>query len=111
MSASHRLSIPASLVVVALWVTACGGPSDFTARFTDACVVEAEMPPPVCDCLASRAETEITTDGRALLLAILEGDDARAEELRGTIPVAEAMQAGMFMAGTSACTGRAEASD
>ena len=90
--------------VLALVLNGCsGGGSDFAERFVTACSSTASMPEGVCDCLAERAEEEISDDARALLLAMLEQDEDAAEELRNTMPVTDAMQAGLFMTEAGQC--------
>ncbi len=87
--------------VVAL---ACGGSGGGSgsdaglARFTDACLASSNLPRPICECAAGKAQAELSADGLAFLTATLEQDEARAAELRGKLDFQQTMAAGTFMA-------------
>lgn len=76
--------------------TACSSDND-VAAFVDACTTETNMGEAICTCVANKAVEELSSDGFAFLLAGMSGDEARAEQLRESLDVSEAMQAGMFM--------------
>ena len=89
---------------LALTAASCvGAGSGFVDRFTEACAAGSEMPPELCDCLAQRAEADLSEDAQALLLAMVERDEQAAAELRSSIPVTDAMQAGMLMTQAGQC--------
>lgn len=100
---TSKMLLGSSVLVAAL--VACGGEggSAFVEDFVDACTANANMPDGVCECMAELAEEEISPDAQELLLAILQGDEDTAAELRSEIPIAEAMQAGMFMTEAGRC--------
>lgn len=81
----------------------CSGASDFTNRFVEACLEGTNMGEEVCECMANRGETELTDDAKTMLLAVIEGDEETARELRGQIGITDATQAGMFMTQAGAC--------
>ena len=92
----------ATLVFSATVLSACGGGGPGSgggeARFVAACKSTTNMPDAMCDCLASKAKNDLTSDGFAMLLASLEEDRGAADRLRRSMPLEEVTQAGMFMA-------------
>ena len=84
---------------IALVVAACpgtGGDADVQA-FIEACLASTNLPPPICECSAPKASEELSPDAFAFLVATLQGDDQRTEQLRGQLDIGEAMEAGTFM--------------
>jgi hypothetical protein len=59
------------------------------------CEAELVVPPGTCPCLAGKA-AEMSEAQQALLAATVTGDEARAAELRATLPVEAIMQVGTF---------------
>lgn len=84
-------------------IVACSAADTTARRFVEACTTGTDMPEPLCTCLAERAEDEISDDARALLLAMMEKDEETAARLRSSIPVTDAMQAGMFLTQAGQC--------
>lgn len=77
-------------------VTACpgdGGDAD-TQDSVGACLASSNLAPPICRCSARKASEELSFEAFAFLVATLQGDDRRTEELRGQLETAEAMEAG-----------------
>ena len=67
------------------------------AEFVAACTASSNLPEGVCDCSAAKARAELSTDGFALVVATLEGDDQAAAALRSRMPMDQLMKAGTFM--------------
>lgn len=94
----HLPAIP-----VLLLVTACAGAGGFQAEFVDACTSSTNMDEAVCECMAEKAETDLSEDEREFVLAALKEDEARTTELRAELGVDGAMRAGMFMTNVASC--------
>ena len=60
------------------------------------CLEHSNMGADLCTCVAAKA-TELTEDQQAFIAATLAGDDAETAHLRGTMPVKDLMDAGMFL--------------
>lgn len=61
------------------------------------CLSQTNLDRSTCECVAKKAETDLTPGGYSLLVAMLSGDEEKSKELSGSLKVAESMQAGMFM--------------
>lgn len=92
-----RLGFPAAGFILVL--VACRGQNqDADSRaFVDACLSASNLPRPICECVAGKAQEELTSSGFAFLVASLAGDDATAARLRSELKIPDAMAAGMFM--------------
>lgn len=75
---------------------------ELAQRFDAACNDQSNMEPEICDCLADRAQADLSEGGLALLVASIEGDDAESQRLRTSLPFEETAAAGMFMVNTPA---------
>jgi hypothetical protein len=92
------------LTVIMVVVFACRGSSgDFKEEFTEACIATGDLQKSVCDCLATKAESDLSTDEQQFLLAALRKDEARTTELRANLGLDGAMRAGMFMTNVASC--------
>ncbi len=69
-------------------------------RFVQTCLNETNMEQPICECLADTARDELTAGSFEMLLASIEGDDARATQLRSELTMEELTASGMFMVNT-----------
>lgn len=67
------------------------------SAFVTACMETSNLGEAICACTARKAREDLSETGYAFLLATLQQDEERAEELRGELRIQEAMQAGMFM--------------
>ncbi len=86
------------------WIPSAGAAERTEADFAKACTASSNLAAAICACSASKARVELTADGFALLVAMLEGDDKTAVELRSRLPIDQVMKAGTFMArGPSQC--------
>lgn len=65
--------------------------------FVTACLKSTNLSQEVCSCTASKAKAELSADGFDLVVATLEGDEAKAESLRRTLDIEELMKSGTFM--------------
>jgi hypothetical protein len=102
------------LFAISVAVFACPAlASDRTeGDFVKACTTSSNLSPAVCECSARKAKSELTPDGFALLVAMLEGNDAAATQLRGRLPIDQVMKAGTFMArGPAQCAKDSAATD
>lgn len=90
-------------IPVLLLATACAGAGGFQAEFVDACTSSTNMDEAVCECMAEKAETDLSEDEREFVLAALDEDEERTEELRTELGVDDAMRAGMFMTNVASC--------
>lgn len=72
------------------------GANDINA-FAKACGSAYNLGGPICDCLAKKADQELTPLGFAFLVASMNHDDEKTAKLRGKLEMSEAMEAGMFM--------------
>ncbi len=95
-------------LLVAMGVLAgCGGGAGggFEQQFTAACAASSNLAPAVCTCMSRKAETDLKPDERAFVLAALEQDTRRAEQLRSKLGLEGMMKAGTFMTKVTECAG------
>jgi hypothetical protein len=100
----------------ALNFVAFSGPAFAAERseedFVKACTASSNLSPAVCECSAKKAQAELTPGGYSLLVAMLEGNDAAAAQLRSTLPLEQVMKAGTFMTrGPAQCAKESPAAD
>lgn len=68
-------------------------------KITSLCQQKLDVPPEICGCIGKASETQLMSDDeRAMVIAILSGDEATAKRFRSSLPVDAMMRAGMFMA-------------
>ena len=96
----------AAMLVLALTALAlpavAAGRSD--ADFVKACTAHSNLSQAICECSARKARSDLTPDGFALLVALVEGNEPVAAQLRSTLPFEQVMKAGTFMLrGPAAC--------
>ena len=77
------------------------GTNDINA-FAKACVSSYNLGGPICECLAKKADERLTPIGFAFLVAVMNNDDKKTEELRSKLGMNEALETGMFMVNTPA---------
>jgi len=74
-------------------------------RFVAACLSFSNMGEPICECLSSQAQQDLSPEGFAFLVATLEKDEETTKELREKTPLQDITSAGMFMVSAPAsCT-------
>lgn len=74
------------------------------ADYVKVCRAELDHSEQLCECTGKKAKAELSPGGFDLLIAMLAGDDATSERLRGELPVPDVMKASMFMTrGPAAC--------
>ena len=85
-------------------MTACGG-SDLEDRLAEACIKEGDgMTETQCRCVAEHSEEDLSPTAQAMLLADLENDEARQEELTKQLSMQDAAAVGtFFMSVASQC--------
>ena len=70
------------------------------------CLQELNLPQPVCQCIGTRAESELSETEQAFFIAMITGDQAEAASLRGGMTVDEMTTVAAFMSGApSSCAG------
>ena len=92
---------PGWLLLLALVAGGCSG-ADSTDQLRTLCAEHLNVSERICECIADRAATELSDEGRELVVAMLGSDDQRAEELRGELELAEITRAASFMANAPA---------
>jgi hypothetical protein len=92
-----------ALIPALLALAGCGAGGGFQQEFVDACTASSNLGEPVCRCMAGKAEADLSSDERELLLAVLREDDARAAELRSRVGMEGAVRAGLFMTHVAGC--------
>ncbi len=105
-----KIGIAVSAMVSALAVQSCGagGGSDAADRLLEACMASTNIDRSMCECVANRAEEDLSGDALEFVIASLNEDEDRAEELRGELDMTELAQAGLFMTQAPAqCAGLA----
>ncbi len=104
-----KIGTAVSAMVSALAVQSCGaGGSDAADRLAEACMASTNMGRSMCECVANRAEEDLSDNAFEFVIASLNEDEDRAEQLRGELDMTELAQAGMFMTQAPAhCAGLA----
>ena len=64
--------------------------------FVQACLSRYNWEEPLCQCVAEKADERLTPNGFAFLVATMNEDWARTEELRDQMDMNERADAGMF---------------
>ncbi|NNF58539.1 MAG: hypothetical protein HKN04_09875 [Rhodothermaceae bacterium] len=107
---------PLALILALPLVSACNADSSdngdvastqvFVSDFADACLASLNWNRAGCECAGRLAADEFSGDARAFVLAMIRGDDATTERLRGVLSFEELTAAGLFMvhAGTECGT-------
>ncbi|GJL85236.1 MAG: hypothetical protein DHS20C02_10110 [Micavibrio sp.] len=82
-----------------LLLAACGDVSSGQkAELIKLCQIKLEVPEEVCKCVGKKAQDELTEDERAVLIAMIDGDKNKIDDVRGSMSAPSMMKAGMFMA-------------
>ena len=68
--------------------------------FVQACLSAYNWVESLCQCAAEKADERLTPNGFAFLVAVMNEDMAKAEELRGQMDMNEKADAGMFFVNT-----------
>jgi len=92
-----RTFLSIALLASALLPLACSSGGASLGDFSKACVASANLSEAVCDCVAKKAQAELSDDGFAFLVATLQGNDDQTAALRAKLAIPEAIAAGMFM--------------
>lgn len=66
--------------------------------FAKACLSSSNLSKEVCECSGKKAKGELSPDGFALLVAMLENNEEVSTSLRSKLPVDQTMKVGTFMA-------------
>jgi hypothetical protein len=86
----------AGLAVACLILVGCGG-SSVEAKMKTACMKEDGMTEAQCSCLADRAGKDLSTDAQQLMIAEMEKDQARVQELSQKMSMQDAASVGTFL--------------
>jgi hypothetical protein len=98
MKISHVLVI--SIFILTLIGHADRSEANDINAFVQACLSAYNWEQPLCQCAAEKADERLTPNGFAFLIAVMNEDMARAEELRGQMDINEKADAGMFFVNT-----------
>lgn len=91
----------AVFVVACLVLAGCGG-SDVSSKLKSACMKDGDMTEAQCSCIADRAEKDLSKDAQAMLVAEMEEDRDRVNELSRQMSMQDAASVGTFMMNTTA---------
>lgn len=91
------------MVLTLLVVPACSSSGSFHEEFVQACTDSGNLEQPVCDCMADKAESDLSEDERQFVLAALQEDEDKTTELRDKLGMQGAMRAGLFMTNVASC--------
>lgn len=91
----------AGLAVAYLILVGCGG-SSVEAKMKTACMKEDGMTEAQCSCIAERAEKDLSKDAQNMLIAEMEKDNARVQELSQKMSMQDAASVGTFLMNTMA---------
>jgi hypothetical protein len=93
-----------ALAVLCLVLGACGG-SDVSDKLAAACMKDGGMTDAQCKCVADQAEKDLSKDAQEMVVAEMEENRARVEELSKTMTMQDAASVGTFlMNAVSQCT-------
>jgi hypothetical protein len=85
----------AGVLVTGLVLAGCG--SDLSDRMEAACMKDGGMTQAQCSCIADRAEKDLSKDAQAAIIAEMEEDRARVEELSKQMSMQDAASVGTFL--------------
>lgn len=119
---NKRFFTVAFMVTALIQTTACAqkeadsSPADSAhaadvQALTDACLEMLNLDEQICRCMADKAKEDLSETAFKFLLATLQEDQARTEQLRRELSLQEAMQAGMFLVHAPADCGAENASE
>lgn len=91
----------AGFAVACLMLVGCGG-SDLSDKLEAACMKDGDMTEAQCSCVADRAEKDLSKDAQALVVAEMEENEARVDELSKTMSMQDAASVGTFLMNTMA---------
>ena len=91
-----RLAVLVSAIVIGVAFPALGT----VEEFTKACIASSNLERAICECCGRKAKARLSPLAFEFLIATLQENETRIEELRPKLSVQEAMEAGMFMVGT-----------
>ena len=69
---------------------------DDRATIVTACGEMSNMPQPICECIADRAQDDLNADAYAFFIAVITQDEAEQERLRATAAHDDLGAAAMF---------------
>jgi len=80
-----------------LLLAACGGDGGIHDELVQQCDKQLNVGTEMCECIADKADEDLTPEGRKFVLASLQDDKAGADAIRPTLGFEELVKAGMFM--------------
>ena len=91
--------------LIGLGLAGCGGAGDGASHasssegrdLASACEAELNVPEGICTCIGETAAAELSSKQIEFLLAAVNDDEARTEQLRQQLSIADATEAGMFL--------------
>ncbi len=93
----NKFVLTIAAFVLALVAYGDSGSGDNLNDFVEACISSTNLERPLCECVAKKANKELSPGGFAFLVASLKGDEAKAKALRSKLDMSEMTVAGMFM--------------
>jgi hypothetical protein len=99
----------AAIAVACLVLAGCGG-SGVAGKVKTACMKDSDMTESECTCVADRAAKDLSKDAQAMLVAQMEDNTARVQELSQQMSMQDAASLGTFMMNAAAqcAAGRSE---
>ena len=91
----------AAIVLASLVLAGCGG-SNVSGKLKSACMKDSDMTEAQCSCIADRAEKDLSKDAQEMLVAEMEENRERVEELSKQMTMQDAASVGTFMMNTTA---------
>jgi hypothetical protein len=91
----------AAIAVACLVLAGCGG-SGVAGKVKTACMKDSDMTESECSCVADRAAKDLSKDAQAMLVAQMEDNTARVQELstpRSTVPCPSRVRQGLGRVG------------
>jgi hypothetical protein len=82
--------------VLLMLSTGCGG-SDLSDRMTAGCLKDGDMTEAQCKCVADRAEKDLSKGAQEMIVAEMEDNRERVEELSKQMTMQDAATVGTFM--------------
>ena len=90
-----------AMAVACLVLAGCGG-SSVSGKLKSACMKDSDMTEAQCSCVADRAEKDLSKDAQEMLVAEMEENRERVDELSRQMSMQDAASVGTFLMNTTA---------
>ncbi len=91
------LLMAAAAICWIVLLSGCDSQVSGADQFSAACRENTNIPDEACQCLANRAETELSEPAAVWLATAMRGEKERALQLKESVPWTELLEASMFM--------------